>query len=70
MNKQNPKPPKHGFLTEATEGSFNGHPVIKLYRDAEDKFPFTMGVRKVELVLKHLEAIKAFAAKHAETTEV
>jgi hypothetical protein len=45
------------------EREYNGHPVLTLNPDS--RFPFTFGPAKAEMILEHLETIRAFAAKHA-----
>ena len=50
--------------SRAKEGEFKGKPVLGLYRDEGDKYPFQFGVAKAGLILAHVEEIKAFEAKH------
>ena len=50
-----------------TESSFKGHPVLTLPNPDDAKAPgLQIGVRKLALVLVHLEAVKAFVAKHSK----
>ena len=46
------------------ESLFNGKPLLKLFRDADDTFGFTFGAKKAQLILDNLEAIKEFAGKY------
>lgn len=50
--------------SQAREGEFKGKPVLGLYRNEGDKYPFQFGVAKAGLILAHVEEIKAFLAKH------
>ena len=47
-------------------GEFKGNPVISLKNTEKDRYPFTFGVKKAQLVLEHIEDIKQFVEKHAE----
>jgi len=40
--------------------NYNGNPVIILKRDENDAYPFRFGIRKAELILDNLDAIKKF----------
>lgn len=48
----------------ATESEYKGNPVLELKNGPDDKYPFSFGVKKANLILNHLEEIKEFAAKH------
>ena len=39
---------------------YNGNPVIILKRDENDNYPFRFGVRKAQIIIKHIEDIKKF----------
>lgn len=52
-------------MSEAKESEFKGAPVLSLTSGAEDRYPFTFGVRKARLILDHIEDIKKFVEKHA-----
>ncbi len=52
--------------SQAREGEFKGKPVLGLYRNEGDKYPFQFGVAKAGLILAHVEEIKAFQAKHGK----
>jgi hypothetical protein len=45
---------------------YNGNPVIALKRDANDNYPFRFGLRKAELILDNLEAIKKFVKERSK----
>ena len=47
---------------EPVEGEYNGHPILTLNPDS--RFPFSFGPAKAEMILRSLEAIRTFAAKH------
>ena len=44
--------------------NFKGHPVIQLQRDANDKYPFSLGVAKCKVILDHIKEIKEFVAEN------
>lgn len=44
----------------ATTDTYKGHKVLKLARSEEDKYPFSFGLAKAELILEHIVDIKAF----------
>lgn len=50
----------------ARETEFKGKPVLALLRNEGDKYPLKFGLAKAGLILAHVEAIRAFQAKHAE----
>lgn len=50
----------------AQESEFKGKPVLALYRAEGDKYPLRFGLAKARLILAHVEAIKAFHAKHQD----
>jgi hypothetical protein len=49
-------------MSKATETSYKGHPTISLGTDT--RFPFNFGLEKAKLVVEHIDAIRAFVAKH------
>ena len=55
-------------MSEARESEFRGRPVLVLAEGAEDKFPFTFGLRKAKLILENLDKIKEFVGKHEGET--
>lgn len=50
-------------MSKAKETSYKGHPTISL--DVEGRFPFNFGLEKAKLVVEHMDAIRAFVAKHS-----
>jgi hypothetical protein len=56
-------------IKASAEGSYKGNPTVTIPKwskglQADEGVEFTMGVEKAHAVLRHIEAIKAFAAKH------
>lgn len=49
--------------SEVLEGDYRGHRMLIMRLTPQDRFPFQIGVRKARLIVKHFEAIKAFAEK-------
>ena len=39
---------------------YKGNPMIELKWNEEDKYPFRFGIRKAQLILQEIEAIKQF----------
>lgn len=56
-------------MSEASESEYKGSPVLILSQGAEDRFPFSFGLRKARLILEHIEDIKNFVAKHSKGME-
>jgi len=54
-------------MSEVREKEYNGKPLIGIFRNVDDVFGFQFGVKKAELVLKHIDEIKAFVEKHTKT---
>ena len=52
-------------MSEVLESEYKGNPMLVIKNGSGDKFPFQFGVKKARLILNHVEAIKAFAEKHA-----
>lgn len=48
------------------ETEFKSMPLAAIYRDEQDRYPFQFGVRKAELILKHIDEIRAFVIKHGK----
>lgn len=50
----------------ATIGEYKGRKTISLTGDSEasQKYPFTFGVAKAKLILKHIAEINAFVQAH------
>ena len=53
-------------MSEVAESEYKGSPVLILSQGAEDKFPFSFGLRKARLILEHVDDIAAFVAKHGQ----
>ena len=51
-------------MSEARETEFKGMPLLAIYRDPDDRYPFQFGVRKARMVLDHIEEIKTFFEKN------
>lgn len=51
-------------MSELLEGDYQGSAMLIIRQTPQDKFPFQFGVKKARLMLEHLEAIKAWVAKH------
>jgi hypothetical protein len=47
-----------------TFSAFKGNNVIQLYRTEQDPYPFSFGVSKAKLILKHIEEIKKFVEEN------
>ncbi len=44
---------------------YKGHKLILLKRSADDKYPFSFGLRKAQLILENIEAIKEFVKNNS-----
>lgn len=55
------------MLTEIDE--FKGNKVIKLKRSEDDQYQFTFGVKKAELIIANIDAIKDFVESNKVKTE-
>jgi len=53
------------FMSMVTESEYNGQPLLVLKNMPDDKFPFQFGLKKAELILRHMEDVKAFVRKYA-----
>lgn len=51
-------------MIEKTE--FKGKPVLILKRNAEDKYPFSFGLSKAQLILDNIEEIKKFVQENKD----
>ncbi len=49
----------------AEENEFKGNPVLSLKNTEKDRYPFTFGVKKAQLILEHIEDIEKFVEKNA-----
>jgi hypothetical protein len=45
---------------------FKGNKIIALSNGDDDKFPFSFGLKKAQLILDHIEDIKNFVEKGGE----
>ncbi len=45
---------------------YNGNPVISLKRDKNDSYPFKFGLRKAQLILDNIEAIRKFVKNQSK----
>jgi hypothetical protein len=48
----------------AKVGEYKGNPVISLFRDEDDRFPFTFGLSKAKLILENIDEIRKFVETH------
>jgi hypothetical protein len=51
-------------VTTVCEGQYNGFPMLILPVAGKPNNPIQLGVKKVAAVLAHLDAARAFVAKH------
>lgn len=45
----------------ASLSSYKDQPMIQLGSSADDRFPFTFGLKKAKMIVEHFDAIKRFA---------
>jgi hypothetical protein len=50
----------------ADRSEYKGNPMIELKWDENDNYPFRFGVRKAQLILQEIEAIKKFVEDQKE----
>jgi hypothetical protein len=43
---------------------FKGRPMLVIKRSEDDKYPFSFGLAKAQLILENLEEIKKFVAEN------
>lgn len=48
---------------------YRDKPIIVLYRDEEDKYPFKFGVSKAKLILEHIKQIEDFVKANMDKTD-
>jgi hypothetical protein len=53
----------------AEETEFKGNPVLSLKNNENDRYPFTFGLKKAQLILQHIEDIERFVEKNAQEEE-
>ncbi|MBI4411528.1 MAG: hypothetical protein HY541_03485 [Deltaproteobacteria bacterium] len=46
------------------ESEYKGNPLLVLKNTAEDRYPFSFGIKKAKLIIEHFEDIKKFVAKN------
>lgn len=56
-------------VTTPTEGEWKGAPSLSLPTD-NPKYPVTMCLPKWRIIVKHMDAVKAFVEKHSQPDEV
>ncbi len=49
------------------KGEYKGKPVLIIKRDENDKYPFSFGLGKAQLILDNIEEIKKFVAENQPT---
>ncbi len=54
-------------MSVAKESEYNGKPLLGLHRNSDDPLGFKFGLRKAQLILAHIDDIKAFVEKHTKT---
>ncbi len=45
---------------------YKGNPIIVLFRDEDDEYPFRFGVSKAKLILEHIKQIEDFVRDHID----
>lgn len=45
---------------------YRGKPIIVLFRDEDDPYPFKFGLEKTKLILEHEKQIEDFVRKHID----
>ncbi len=48
---------------------YKGKPVLILKRSEDDRFPFSFGLNKAQMILENLEEIKKFVAENIDPEE-
>lgn len=51
-------------MTEAVQTEYKGNPMLTIRKDADDKYPFSFGVKKARLIIDHINDIQAFVAEN------
>ena len=51
----------------AERSEFKGKPMLVLKRSEDEKFPFSFGMVKAQMILDHIEEIKKFVAENNKT---
>ena len=47
------------------ENEYKGNPVLQLKQSENDRYPFSFGLKKAQLILEHIQDIERFVEKHA-----
>ena len=50
--------------SEVSEGEYQGNKMLIIKTMPNDRFPFQMGLKKAQPIVKHIEDIRAFVSKH------
>jgi hypothetical protein len=50
-------------MSNVTEDSYQGNPLLVIRNMPDDQWPFQIGVRKAKLILDHVDDIRAFVEK-------
>lgn len=53
---------KYSDFTE--ESTFKDNPTLVLKSSVMDRYPFSFGIKKAELILQHIDDIKLFVENH------
>ena len=48
---------------------YRGKPIIVLFRDEDDEYPFKFGVSKAKLILENINEIEQFVREHTDDWE-
>ena len=52
---------------EVEKGEYKGKPTLTLRRAEDDRFPFSFGIGKAKLMVKHFKAIKEFVNDNSKS---
>jgi len=52
---------------EVEKGEYKGKPTLTLRRAEDDRFPFSFGLGKAKLMVKHFKAIKEFVNDNSKS---
>lgn len=48
---------------------YKGNPMLVIKRNEEDKYPFSFGLTKAQMILENIEEIKKFVEENAKNRE-
>ena len=51
-------------MSIARESEYNGKPLLELAKDADTQIGFKFGVKKAQMILNHVDDIRAFVEKN------